>query len=310
MFYFSNRHSHNLGYIAPAKKIISALLAIILIFSMCIVQFVSSAPNIANAENANSQSMTDTNWMSYLPDEAKISRINIPGTHDACCYDFDKSSSFPAGRALAKTQYYPIPEQLAKGARFFDIRYSRDKEVNQLVINHGGVICKDSTDGKYLNMSSLLSQCKKFLEGNPSETIILKMQSEEGRFIYDAFCENQSNEFKRLENDLWKTFESDTEHYLKVPYTDAGEVTATLGECRKRIVILTNHYFTEDEIPYSFVNAKEKWNGGTKNGKAYNGIKYYLDNAQEQDYFNYNQNPIKPFRISTDCYHTAIIPCR
>lgn len=67
------------------------------------------------------------NWMSYIKDEAKITKIAMPGSHNSSTMGMIK---------LAKCQNGSLYEQYKYGVRFFDIRLKADKK-GRLFIAHG-----------------------------------------------------------------------------------------------------------------------------------------------------------------------------
>ncbi|MBQ8015333.1 MAG: hypothetical protein IJ264_04000 [Clostridia bacterium] len=66
-------------------------------------------------------------WMSYIKDDAKITKIAMPGSHNSATMGMNK---------LARCQNGSLYEQYACGVRFFDIRIKADKKGN-LFIAHG-----------------------------------------------------------------------------------------------------------------------------------------------------------------------------
>ena len=66
-------------------------------------------------------------WMSYIKDDAKITKIAMPGTHNSGTMGMNK---------FARCQNGSLYEQYAYGVRFFDIRLKADKKGN-LFIAHG-----------------------------------------------------------------------------------------------------------------------------------------------------------------------------
>ena len=59
-----------------------------------------------------------TEWMSYISDDAPVTRLAIPGSHDSGC------SGMPW---YAETQDLNFAEQLARGVRYFDIRVNKKR---------------------------------------------------------------------------------------------------------------------------------------------------------------------------------------
>lgn len=67
------------------------------------------------------------NWMSYIKDDAKITKIAMPGSHNSGTMGMSK---------FAKCQNGSLYEQYKHGVRFFDIRMKADKK-GRLFIAHG-----------------------------------------------------------------------------------------------------------------------------------------------------------------------------
>lgn len=67
------------------------------------------------------------NWMSYLKDDAKITKIVMPGSHNAATTGMHK---------LARCQCGSLYEQYLCGVRYFDIRLKADKK-GRLFVAHG-----------------------------------------------------------------------------------------------------------------------------------------------------------------------------
>lgn len=115
-------------------------------------------------------------WLSKVPNNIKISELTIPGTHDSCCrikLDF------------CQNQTYSLPDQFNDGIRFIDIRC---RHINDTFAIHHGLIFCDILFGDVLN------QCRKFLEDNRNEFLIMRIQEEyepEGctRSFSDTFTE-------------------------------------------------------------------------------------------------------------------------
>ena len=112
--------------------------------------------------------------MSKLPDNKKLVLINIPSTHDSASYYMNSISG-----NFARTQYYPIKQQLELGIRRFDIRitkYNTKKEDEDIICCHGICDCYASNkfgDMKKLTYKSILLDIKDFLLKNPSEVVLM-----------------------------------------------------------------------------------------------------------------------------------------
>jgi hypothetical protein len=130
-------------------------------------------------------------WMSSLPDEARLDQLTLPGTHDSGTYTF--GSGLPEYWA----QSLSIPDQLAVGIRALDIRLENKGcpstgcgSANPLGIYHGGEFT-----GGYLNAEggttgpnggksangvvySVMPELQAFLNANPGETVVMNIQDE------------------------------------------------------------------------------------------------------------------------------------
>ena len=147
-----------------------------------------------------------TEWMSYISDDAPVTRLAIPGSHDSGC------SGMPW---YAETQDLNFAEQLARGVRYFDIRVN--KKGGDLVIFHGPVNGTDYVE--------LLYQIDEFMDAHPSEFLILDFshfKNDSESEVFRLFDEIVSAE--RVVNDTCMT---DSE------YLDS----LTLGDVRGKCVV-------------------------------------------------------------------------
>ena len=106
------------------------------------------------------------NWMQALDDNLFLSRLSIPGAHDAATSGC--SSSGLTGSA--HTQTYTIAQQLEHGVRMFDLRPAWNGK--NMVIYHGIV----STDVKFNDALSTLCD---FLDAHPQEFLFVIMRHED-----------------------------------------------------------------------------------------------------------------------------------
>lgn len=212
-----------------------------------------------------------TEWMSYISDDAPVTRLAIPGSHDSGCIEMPW---------YAATQDLTFAEQLERGVRYFDIRVN-DKG-GDLVIFHGPV--------NGVDYEGVLRDIDEFMDAHPSEFLVLdfshfKNDSEEK--VFDLFDEIVSAE--RVVNDTCMT---DSE------YLDS----LTLGDVRGKCVVFVDPEETEfccrdylffkmgDEVEagqedvFSLVSPYKKlWNG--KSAKKLTGdILYrYIDTFKDID---------------------------
>ena len=112
--------------------------------------------------------MTTENWMSGLDDNLTIDKISIPGTHD--------SGTAKCSAGPSHTQNFSISRQLNDGIRFLDIRVkhqSSNPDSDPLQVYHG-------IDNCDISFGDVLDDCEKFLTENPTETILMLMNSASG----------------------------------------------------------------------------------------------------------------------------------
>ncbi|MCQ2471942.1 MAG: phosphatidylinositol-specific phospholipase C [Clostridia bacterium] len=148
-------------------------------------------------------------WMASISDEALISEISIPGTHDSCAL-------YEPIHPSAKCQNYTIKDQLEMGVRFLDIRgVALIKKIGMV---HGPIYQARKLD-------YILDECYSFLKENPTETIIMSVKEDLsigdsiGRFI------SLVDKYISANSDMWFT-----ENRLP-----------TLGEVRGKIVLFNRY---------------------------------------------------------------------
>ncbi len=111
---------------------------------------------------ADPSAVTGPNWMSAVPDDWKLGRFTIPGTHETCA----RYESVPD---TAICQTLTLRQQLDAGVRFLDIRCRHIQ--NSFAIHHGREFQK-------LFFENVLQEVQSFLRDNPSETILMSVKKE------------------------------------------------------------------------------------------------------------------------------------
>lgn len=92
-----------------------------------------------------------SNWMSYLKDDAKITKIVMPGSHNSATMGMIK---------LAKCQNGSLYEQAMHGVRMFDIRLKANKK-GELFIAHG-IMSGMPAENAFENLQRLLDTTNEF----------------------------------------------------------------------------------------------------------------------------------------------------
>lgn len=192
--------------------------------------------------------ITHTSWMRYVPDDASVMTLSIPGTHNSCCVH--------GLLGVGKAQELDVPDQLNAGIRFLDIRFTHYQD--NLCVHHD-VIC---TEKSYVDV---LTICFNFLRQHPSETILMSVDDESrfddalGKFAPSqilcklpmadtASCGKNSRSFEDTFNaKTWECIEDIPLFYnfIAVPPGSDSVVTSPaftsetrLGDVRGRIILL------------------------------------------------------------------------
>lgn len=121
-------------------------------------------------------------WMADIPDEALLSSLSIPGTHDTGTANIVQGGIPQI--SMTTCQKYYISEQLNVGIRAFDIRGAANSGATtpgDVRLVHGSEtwMCKDK-DGKDLTLQQVLDDSVTFLRKYPSETILMTIKPDSG----------------------------------------------------------------------------------------------------------------------------------
>lgn len=130
------------------------------------------------------------NWMKTIPDDVKITGINMPGTHDSACRYVDFGF-------ISQTQTLSVTEQLRAGVRYFDFRFKLVGD--KLLANHSICYCrkKKGFRNQILTAEDIVKECLDFLTENPTETILFQLKEAEshtGDEFYNVFYEKYIKE--------------------------------------------------------------------------------------------------------------------
>ncbi|TOD07919.1 hypothetical protein CGJ70_23730, partial [Vibrio parahaemolyticus] len=147
----------------------------------------------------------NSDWMSAIEDSTKLSEISIPGTHNSMSL---------YGGDVAATQTLTIADQLDMGIRYLDARF---KYRNGELFAYHGIMYQ------YQTFSEFISTVSRFLDSNPTESIIIRIQNEGG-------AEEYENEFY----DKFTTVLSKYKHNYIIPTSN----NPTLGEIRGKFVFV------------------------------------------------------------------------
>lgn len=171
-----------------------------------------------------------SSWMGELRNETPLSLLSIPGTHNSPAHYY----ALPSVRCQAVAP----KEQLENGVRFFDIRvqpeYPADPSKDGLILVHSAFPIS-LTGTKYFR--DLVNVVLRFLDQNPSETVVFSMKREGIGSSTDA----------QLSRILRDNYVDDGSRWYTAPHIP------TLGEARNK-VILMRRFELEDTL-------RKEWNG-------------------------------------------------
>ncbi|HZJ74956.1 MAG TPA: phosphatidylinositol-specific phospholipase C domain-containing protein [Clostridia bacterium] len=112
-------------------------------------------------------------WMKRIDGVTPLSLINIPGTHNS-------ATQYIPLRYFSRCQDKSVAEQLELGVRYLDLRVELSKGKLKLV--HSIIDCKKSTFSfEKLWLDDIVGDCSRFVKDNPSETIIMNFQIDDGK---------------------------------------------------------------------------------------------------------------------------------
>ncbi|MBR3738124.1 MAG: phosphatidylinositol-specific phospholipase C domain-containing protein [Eubacterium sp.] len=169
-------------------------------------------------------------WMSEINSEKKLFELNIPGTHD-CVTQYVQLSHF------ARCQNLNIYEQLCIGVRALDIRVKPKDE--RLVMIHAFTKAYNSSGRfeKQMDFNDVLQHVYRFLDENPSETVIVQFKNDTGK-NYEKSFDNLFYTYIKPEINRW---------YLE-------NKTPTLGEARGKVVLIRRCLMDENNQEYTDEN--------------------------------------------------------
>jgi 1-phosphatidylinositol phosphodiesterase len=110
-------------------------------------------------------------WMAGLADDAPLSGITIPGTHDSGARFGGVAPVVDFVTALwVQCQNWTVTQQLNAGVRFLDVRCHAEPD-GTLRIRHLFV-------DEELSLTDVLRECVAFLAANPTEALLMRVQQE------------------------------------------------------------------------------------------------------------------------------------
>ncbi len=155
-----------------------------------------------------------SDWMKELDPNKPVLQYNIPGTHD-CVTQYVQFSH------ISKCQNMNIYNQLCLGIRALDIRVASKEK--RLVMVHGIAKAFNTPNrlGRQMDMEDVLGHCYRFLNENPSETIIFQFKND-----------SNSEDEKCFDNLFYTYINGNEEKWF------AENRIPSLGEARGKIVLI------------------------------------------------------------------------
>ncbi|MCF0142298.1 MAG: hypothetical protein HUJ75_02860 [Parasporobacterium sp.] len=181
-------------------------------------------------------------WMENLPDDALLSSINIPGTHDTGT----AHTWCSVGNIWWKDQILYFSEQLTAGVRYFDVRInptSKEAMPEDVRITHFQP-CIDR-DNENLTLRTMWNQAIQFLDEHPSETIIFCVNTNGVGVDWEGAGHAMAKLIKeQLSEDRVVGGPQSTGHLWQ------GDTVPTVGEARGKIVLIRLYDLIKEEKPY------------------------------------------------------------
>ncbi len=204
------------------------------------------------------------NWLSYIKDDAKITKIAMPGSHNASTVGMNK---------LARCQAGTLYEQYKCGVRFFDIRLKSDKKGN-LFIAHGvtkGMLAEEA----FKSLKKILDETDEFF------VIGIKTYMDQKIGPIKLSYDGNTAETNRLIKEYLSP-----EKYALTDFENIGDVT--MGDIRKSgkkyiIINALKEYDYSCDCPMS-----DPWDSkvyGYKPEKFAKEILNYLRNIETDGFF-------------------------
>ncbi|PHH80078.1 hypothetical protein CDD80_2920 [Ophiocordyceps camponoti-rufipedis] len=202
------------------------------------VVYFPSAAVVAILSSASLES-----WMADVDDSWPLSVLSIPGTHNSpTCY-----------RALpsVRCQAVGVPAQLRNGIRFLDIRVSANPNDATLTLVHS-IWPISLTGSKHLR--PLVQDLYRFLDSNPSETILVSIKREgRGQATDGEMARHLKRDYVDARPDRWWT-------HAEIP---------TLGLARGKLVLI-RRFDTDDDMRSWAIDAHQ-WPDNCSDGAGGNG---------------------------------------
>jgi len=202
------RNRRRLGFVRTVRRLLLGLglLLAITALGLLLIPMTEVADATPVAGSAD--------WMAGLPDDAPLSGIVLPGTHDS-------ATEYVQLAYFSRCQSLGVREQLEAGFRYLDVRLGTDEKSAAFKLMHGFTECRTGDFGGTLGLDAVLADCCAFLDAHPTETILFAAKYEHGELTVPE-----------VQRRLAACIAERPEYWL------LAERLPTLGEARGRLVLL------------------------------------------------------------------------
>ncbi|KAJ0349308.1 hypothetical protein COL154_003271 [Colletotrichum chrysophilum] len=225
-------HCMPLLYVISFFLLASALFSVLLSLAPC---FVKSKNHCYRGYESHHSFDVDkalhAEWMKSIPDDANLTSLSIPGTHDTMTYSLRNQ--------VFQCQNHNLSAQLNAGMRYLDIR---GRLVNDSIqIYHASM----ATGYSYTNVLLTLFD---FLEAHPSETVVMRLK-EEGRPLGNNTMTFEDAFNIYLHNDTLTSAGAQAHFHKHNP----RKPFPAIGALRSKIFLLQNFPSKGPKSPYGVI---------------------------------------------------------
>ncbi|KAF8815521.1 PLC-like phosphodiesterase [Phlegmacium glaucopus] len=267
------------------------------------------APILGTLDHCLNTSNRISDWMADVPDDTKLIRMNLPGTHDTCTWNYTSETQkslerytgpIPDARVY-RCQQHSIFQMLNEGIRVFDLRYAYNPGLDTIGFYHSKALLSPTT-----RMEDVFFGLYYWLERHPTETVLVSMNHEPG-----TGTPNDPSLQERIYRIL-------TSELAKEYWMQASGKLGTLGEARGKLTLIQR--FDYDLLPSHLTQrigihlGPTQW---TVNGKAIKHV-YNAEDGQVayiQDHYNIDPSDSNPesciedkFRVTKAHLENAMNP--
>ena len=253
------------------RRVLAVVLAMVItieILPMGAVNAYADTNGEPNQAKEDAYGMEYSDWLSYMPDDLPISRINMLASHDSGCYApmdgqsikekiqdalknvfgekvaglvadavANKIEKYSVG--MSQTQDLNIYDQLMNGARVLDIRGAYEHDYAEwLIVNHKVPMFKEKNSKEVLCFRDVFETIDRFLKKHPNETVILSLTSE-GIPLDDIPIIKKMGLGEDRAQELIREFcNKDINNWPRFKYYKEGSPVPTLREARGKCIVL------------------------------------------------------------------------